>query len=226
MIGIYKITSPSGRIYIGQSVDIERRLRRYKIMSVKTKGQTKIWRSLEKYGAENHTYEAIISCKENELNKYERISQEYYDSVDNGLNCFYTKDGDKSGRASKETLIKMSEAQKGNKNWLGKNHSQESKDKISQSHIGMRYSDEVNKKKSSSGSFGNGRESWSKGKFGKDHPKSKSILQYSIDGEFLKEWGSAVDIKNELGFSNANICSCCKGNLKTSSGYIWKYKEN
>ena len=38
--------------------------------------------------------------------------------------------------------------------------------------------------------------------------------------------GQSVDIKNELGFSNANICSCCKGNLKTSSGYIWKYKEN
>jgi group I intron endonuclease len=225
MIGIYKITSPSGRIYIGQSVDIERRLRRYKIMSVKTKGQTKIWRSLEKYGAENHTYEAIISCKENDLNKYERISQEYYDSVDNGLNCFYTKEGDKSGRASKDTLKRMSEAQKGNNNWLGKKHSQESKDKISKAHLGMRYSDEVNKKKSSRGTFGNGRESWVKGKFGKDHPRAKAILQFSKDGEFLREWSSGVEITNELGFNNANICSCCNGSLKSSSGYVWKYKE-
>ena len=119
----------------------------------------------------------------------------------------------------------MSEAQKGNNNWLGKKHSQESKDKISKAHLGMRYSDEVNKKKSSRGTFGNGRESWVKGKFGKDHPRAKAILQFSKDGEFLREWSSGVEITNELGFNNANICSCCNGSLKSSSGYVWKYKE-
>ena len=29
MIGIYKITSPIGRIYIGQSIDVERRFKNY-----------------------------------------------------------------------------------------------------------------------------------------------------------------------------------------------------
>ncbi len=30
MIGIYKITNPEGKIYIGQSIDIDRRFKEYK----------------------------------------------------------------------------------------------------------------------------------------------------------------------------------------------------
>jgi predicted GIY-YIG superfamily endonuclease len=31
-IGIYKITSPSNKIYIGQSINIERRIKQYKLL--------------------------------------------------------------------------------------------------------------------------------------------------------------------------------------------------
>lgn len=48
MIGIYKITSPSGKIYIGQSVNIERRFLDYK-KSLK-KSQIKLYNSIKKYG--------------------------------------------------------------------------------------------------------------------------------------------------------------------------------
>ena len=51
MIGIYKITSPSGKIYIGQSKDIEKRFKAYK--NLKCKGQPYIYRSLLKYGSGN-----------------------------------------------------------------------------------------------------------------------------------------------------------------------------
>ncbi len=40
MIGIYKITSPTGRIYIGQSTNMEKRFVSYKKMYVKNKEQT------------------------------------------------------------------------------------------------------------------------------------------------------------------------------------------
>lgn len=36
MIGIYKITSPSNRIYIGQSIDIEARWKSYKTSLIYT----------------------------------------------------------------------------------------------------------------------------------------------------------------------------------------------
>ena len=39
MVGIYKITSPSGKIYIGQSWNISDRISRYKTIRCKTQGK-------------------------------------------------------------------------------------------------------------------------------------------------------------------------------------------
>jgi len=57
MIGIYKITSPSKKIYIGQSVDIERRFKWHKKHTIKTNG--KLSNSFKKYGADNHVFEIV-----------------------------------------------------------------------------------------------------------------------------------------------------------------------
>lgn len=54
---------------------------------------------------------------------------------------------------------------------------------------------------------------------------SLTVLQYSLDGELLKEWESANVCKKELGYDNSAIAKCCRGNTKTSYGYVWKYKE-
>lgn len=48
MIGIYKLTSPSGKSYVGQSINIEKRLNRYRIMQCN--GQPGIFRAIKKYG--------------------------------------------------------------------------------------------------------------------------------------------------------------------------------
>ena len=50
------------------------------------------------------------------------------------------------------------------------------------------------------------------------------VLQYSLDGEFIKEWDSAADVEREMNISRANISMCCKGQKKSSHGYMWKYK--
>ena len=52
IIGIYKITSPSNKIYIGQAVNILKRWKDYK--SIKNRNQPKLDNSLNKYGFENH----------------------------------------------------------------------------------------------------------------------------------------------------------------------------
>ena len=57
MIGVYKITSPTNKIYIGQSTNIEKRKKSYS--KLKCKDQTKLYSSLIKYGWENHTFEII-----------------------------------------------------------------------------------------------------------------------------------------------------------------------
>lgn len=59
MITIYKITSPTGKIYIGQTTNLKLRIRDYKSKSYKLKEKTKILNSLRKYGFDNHIFEII-----------------------------------------------------------------------------------------------------------------------------------------------------------------------
>ena len=48
------------------------------------------------------------------------------------------------------------------------------------------------------------------------------ILQYDLDGNFIREWSSANDVGREV---QSNICHCLKGRRPTALGYIWKYKN-
>lgn len=55
--------------------------------------------------------------------------------------------------------------------------------------------------------------------------KSKSVLQYTKSGEFVREWKSMNDVKRSLKYSQGNISSCCAGKRKSAYNYIWKYKD-
>lgn len=51
---------------------------------------------------------------------------------------------------------------------------------------------------------------------------NKPILQYDLDGNFIREWECTADVGDNV---TGNICHCLKGDYKTALGYIWKYKE-
>lgn len=53
---------------------------------------------------------------------------------------------------------------------------------------------------------------------------SKPILQYTFDGQFVREWESAKQAEREGGFKSENISACCKGKRKKYKNFIWKYK--
>lgn len=111
MVGIYKITSPKGRVYVGQSVNIPKRIKKYK--SLCTKGQTRLHNSLIKHGFDRHVIEVIEECDKTNLNERERYWQDYYDVLGkNGLNCRLTGSTDKSGSLSDETKKKLSDSRK------------------------------------------------------------------------------------------------------------------
>lgn len=50
------------------------------------------------------------------------------------------------------------------------------------------------------------------------------ILQYTIDGIFVKEWISASAAARGLNASQGNIWSCCNGNRRQTKGFVFKYK--
>ena len=130
MIGIYKITSPSSKIYIGQSIDIERRFNSYKNLT-HCKSQIKLYNSLQKYGSSSHTFEVIEICSLNELNIRERYWQDYYNVIEDGLNCCLTNSNEVPKIMSKESKEKMSKKLIGNKRALGLKRSYQQKESIS-----------------------------------------------------------------------------------------------
>lgn len=58
-----------------------------------------------------------------------------------------------------------------------------------------------------------------------DNHLSKWIVQFSLSGEFIKEWWSIMDIQRELWIHHSSISKCCIGKLKTSWKFIWKYSN-
>lgn len=121
--GIYMISNPKGRFYVGQSLYLEGRKKTYENLNCKT--QTKLYRSLLKYGWENHGYMILEHCEEEKLNNKERFYQDTYDCLKKGLNCRLTKSDDKSGYMSDESKKKMSLS------CTGRKHTDESKAKMS-----------------------------------------------------------------------------------------------
>lgn len=61
----------------------------------------------------------------------------------------------------------------------------------------------------------------------KETNSTKHILQYDIDGNFIKEWLGSRDIERVEGYKRRSISNCCnnKPKFKTAYGYIWKFKE-
>jgi len=55
---------------------------------------------------------------------------------------------------------------------------------------------------------------------------SKSTLQYSKEGEFIKEWKNRIEVENVLNISNSNISKCCKNKNKLVGGFQWRNKES
>jgi group I intron endonuclease len=113
MIGIYKITSPSNKVYIGQSINIEKRFNNYKRLDCKN--QKKLYNSFLKYGVSNHIFEVIIECLESDLNKNESYYINLYKSTYLGLNIMEVDINSLKYRHSKESKKKMSESRIGKK---------------------------------------------------------------------------------------------------------------
>jgi group I intron endonuclease len=204
--GIYKITSPNGKVYIGESVNLKNRCKFY-LSPNRIKKQRSIYNSLIKYGVDNHIFEIIEFCDSVNLKERERYFQEFYNSVNNGLNCFYSSTANKLKKHSEETIKIMSMKSSGTKNsFYGKKHTEESLKKISDSSKGV-----------NNPNYG--------GKFINDEFIKKQILSNSkkplrvtdtVTGEFF-DFINSKECAIFLGVSDSNV--------RTSKTKGWKIKK-
>ena len=199
MIGIYKITNPKDKVYIGQTIDFERRVYQYKMLNCKE--QPKLYNSLKKYDFENHKIELIYQCDIDSLTFFERYYQETYKSTENNnLNCFLVTTDDKIGKHSEETKAKMSKSAK------GKKKTAEHIAKLPQNQKGYKSKPRSESFKINQ-SLHNGR--------------NKRVCQYEKDGTFIKEWFNISEAERQLGYKNISYAAL--GKLKTCGGYKWSY---
>jgi len=201
MIGIYKITSPSRKVYIGQSMNVESRLADYRRLSSCHK-QRRLYNSLKSHGAGAHIFEPIEVCNENQLLERERYWQDFYKVTGkDGLNCRLTTTADKVGKHSEKTIALMCIRQGGERNPnFGKRGPQTST-------YGRKRSDSeraaIKAYQATRGQI-----------IEQICLKTGAVVRSSKAREY------AVD-----GYSQGNLSSCCTGRLKTYRGYAYRYQS-
>lgn len=53
--------------------------------------------------------------------------------------------------------------------------------------------------------------------------QSKTVYQYSLDGQLIKEYPSVHEVERQLGYAQTYIRRCCLDKCKQAYGYIWSY---
>ena len=58
----------------------------------------------------------------------------------------------------------------------------------------------------------------------KVHSRIK-INQYDLNNNFIRTWDSLTEAAKNVHGEITSICAACRGRIKSSKGYIWKYCE-
>lgn len=226
--GIYKITSPSKNIYIGQSINVHARFNHYK--NLHCKDQPRLYNSIKKHGWSKHKFEIIHQCSPDELNELEKYYVNLFQTFNSKHGMNLRDGGGQKGKMSEETKNRIRDSHKGkvfteeHKRNIGMSRkgkpssrkgvkcSKSTIEKMRMANLGKKYSSEVNAKKGSklekNGAYGSGNK----------------ILQYDLSGNFIKEFISGSEINRELGFEGSNIIKYCRKGKEIIYGYKWKLK--
>ena len=228
MQGIYSITSPSGKVYIGQSTNIEKRLYYYQTCWEHIKRQRKLYSSFKKYGIENHVFEIVEECDLEILDEREIFYIDLFESTVKGLNI---KLGGIGGKQTQETKNRIGKSNLGIsrpktpeqiEKLRGQTRTEETKLKMVMAKKGFNitWGDKISEAKRKN-PFKYSEESKQKMRKNSGVP----ILQFTKENHYVKEYHSAKQAERETGIKNDNISSCLRGKSKSAGGFIWRYKE-
>ena len=222
-IGIYKITNKiNNKCYIGQSVNLENRIRSHKSMlKHHNEDNDLLNKATQKYGYENFEIEIIKYCKENELDFYEKHYINFYNSYKrkNGYNI--ELGGSTHKHLSQEQINRMKNSKKGkltgvDNPFYGKKHTELTKNKISQKQKGNKYC------------VGRIMSQETRNKIGNANMRHqvKKVNCYDLDSNFIKQYKSIGEAGRFLKKENySSISAVCKKKRKTAYGFIWKYAD-
>lgn len=205
---IYLYESPSKKRYVGQTTNEKHRRLIFNNLN-RSYGGDKINNARKKYLPENFKYtvlfKGVFSSYGLAKEKLDCLEQYYIKELDtyqNGYNSTLGGGGSVGFSPSPETREKLRIA------CTGWKQTEETKKRISQSHIGKECSANV------LAVF-------------KEHNNNtkKKIDVYTKDNAFIKTCDSILAASNEFAADRRNIYAVLKGRCKTTKGLIFKYNE-
>ena len=60
---------------------------------------------------------------------------------------------------------------------------------------------------------------------GKDNPRSKAVIQYDLYGNIIAKYGGIREAERNTKIRSSDISMCCKGKIKRTKNFTWKYEE-
>ena len=208
-IGIYKITSPNSRVYIGQSNNIDRRFNQYKRL-VSCNRQQMLYLSFLKYGVDDHIFEVLELCEEALLNEREQFYIDFYKTTNRKFGLNLRMAGSK-GRHINETKNKISKANKRKKRTIEQRINISNAKKLNPTKFWLgekRPIETINKIRESLKGVVNA---------------NKPIIQYDLNMNEIGRFEGATDASRKLKISRSAIKNNLLGLSKTSNNNIFKY---
>lgn len=246
---IYEILNKkNGKSYIGQTLNYKNRCYGHKHKLKNNKHVNKyLQRSWNKYGEESFEFNILEKCKSlKELNKKEKkwIEKKKATNSDYGYNNMNGGNNGNHSQETKELLRDIFAEIKGitvyqydlKGNFIRKHNSIiQAERNTPANRQGIKNCCEGIQGKS--GNF-----QWSytkkpsidkynikrsdKGVLNPNHNSTKSVKQYDLSGNFIKEYPSISKASAETGSNKINIGLVCSGKRNTCNGYVWKYKKD
>lgn len=243
------------KVYIGQTIDFKSRIRNHKYRGIKNKKTQYISNVINKYGWDSFEVEILEICDEQNLTKREIYWVEYYNSLDKqfGYNIKIPGPHGPHSKETKEKISKNNKGKHGkvtlmhkkelksirrrsylkirNKKILNENMLEVTRDReyellngepLTQEEIKQYLSKKFKNRKVSKIT----RERLSKAAKKQNRDKFKVIiLEFNLDGKFIKEWESIKEASIKLKLQSSKICEVCRGNRKSTGGKVFRYKD-
>ena len=194
------------------------------------KGNPYFWNAICKYGWDNFHHIILLENLSKELaNKIECDLIKQYNTTDREIG-YNLMNGGNSNRHTDYTRNKIKENHADingeNNPFYGKHHTEESINKIKNTLNGKFV-------KEKSPCYKRKHTPEEKAKMtgdrpsvkGENNPRARKVNQYDLDGNFIRSYWGCIEVKELFGYDNSSIAKCCKGKVKTSYGYIWRYAD-
>ena len=224
--GIYKYTNNiNGNVYIGQSQDITARKNSHKndaLYGGKDENSP-FHRAIRKYGIENFSFEILEECDKKDLNEREKYWINFYNSYHKGYNA--TSGGDHCEKEEGRPVLLYDL----NGNFIKEIHNIAATARELNVSYNTVYNVLKEERKSTKGyqirykendNFPNKINPYISRQGG-----SYVVLQLDKNNNILNEYKSVNEAARQTGCDSSAISKVCRGKLKTTGGFKWKYKE-